>query len=107
MRFAAGQRCRRLAQPQVTQPDVIQHAQTVRNLRHFAKERDRLAHRHAQHFVNVLAAITNVENLLFEPRSFALFTNQLDVGEKLHLHRDRAVALTNLATAARKIERKV
>ena len=96
-----------MAQPQVTQSDFIQHAQTVRNLRHFAKEADRLAHSHAQHFVNVLAAITNVENLLLESRSFALLANQFDVGEKLHLHCDRAVALANLTTPAGKIEREV
>src|SRR6185503_43147 len=101
------QRRRGLAQPQVTEPDVIQYAQAVRDLLHFTKETDRLANSHVQHFVNILPAITNVENLLLEARAFALLAHQLDVGKKLHLHGDRAVALANLAAPAWKIEREV
>jgi hypothetical protein len=55
----------------------------------------------------ILAAITHVQNLLFETRAFALFANQLDVSEKLHLHGDGAVALANVTTAAGQVERKV
>src|SRR5688572_27036201 len=102
--FTTGKRRRRLAQPQITKTHIVQHAQAVRDLRHFAEERDRLAHGHAQHFVNVLAAVANVENLLFESRALALFTHQLDVGEKLHLDRHRSVTLADLATPAGKIE---
>src|SRR5688572_7560388 len=101
LRFTARQRCRRLAQSQVTKPDIVEYAQTVRNLRHLAEERDRFTHRHAQHFVYILAAITNVEDLLFEARPFALFTNQLDVREKLHLDGDRSITLANLTTSTR------
>ena len=57
--------------------------------------------------MNVLAAITHVEDLLLESRSFTLFTNQFHVGKELHLDSDSAVALANLATAARKIKREV
>src|SRR6185503_2843972 len=107
LRFAAGQRRRRLAQPQVAQPNVIQNTQAIRNLLHFTKETDRLAHSHVQHFVNILAAITNVENLLFETRAFAFFAHQLHVSKKLHLNGDCSVALANLAAPTRKIEREV
>ncbi len=105
--FTARKGCGRLAQTQIAESDVVQHAQAIGDLRHFTKERDRLAHCHTEHFVNVLAAITNVENLLLETRAFALFANQFNVREKLHLNRNRAVSLTDLTTPARKIERKV
>src|SRR5687767_1055042 len=107
LRFTAGQRGRRLAQPEIPETDLVQHAQTVRDLRHFAKEVDCFAHRHVEHFVNVLAAISHVENLLLESCALALLANQLDVREKLHLDSHSAVTLANLATPARKIEREV
>src|SRR4029078_2293985 len=91
--FTAGERRRRLAQTQITETDVVQHTQTVRDLRHFTEERDCLAHSHAEHFVYVLAAITNVEDLLFETCAFALFADELDVRAQLHLHPDCARSL--------------
>src|SRR4029079_439117 len=105
--FTAGQRCCRLAQTQITETDVVEYTQPVRDLRHFTKERDRFAHGHAEHLVHILAAITNVENLLLETRAFTFFAVQFHVGEELHLDCHGAVALTNLTTAARKIEREV
>src|SRR5262249_11474727 len=98
--FAAGKRGRRLAQSQIAQANLIQHSQTVRDLVHITEEGDGLAHRHLQHVMNVLAAITHVENLLFEPGAFAFFANQFYVWEELHLNRDRAVPLTDLTTSS-------
>ena len=57
--------------------------------------------------MDVLAAITHVEYLLFEARAFALFTDEFDVGEKLHLDRHRAVALTDFTATAGHVERKM
>src|SRR5437764_452742 len=98
LRFTARKRRRRLAQAKITQAYFIQHAQTICDLIYVAEEGDRLAHSHVQNIVNVLAAITHVEDLLFEARAFAFFADEFDVREKLHLDRDRAVALTNFAT---------
>ena len=105
--FAARKRRRRLAQPQISQTNIIEYLQRFVILVTSRKKADRFAHRHIQNFVNVLAAITNVQNLLFKPRAFAFFANQFDVGEKLHLNRYRAVALANVAASARQIEGEV
>src|SRR5207253_11405778 len=107
LRFAAGKRGCRLPQTQVTKSDFVHHAQAIRNPRHLAKEGDRFANRHVQYVVNVLAAITNVQHLLLETRALAFFANQFDIGEKLHLNGDGAVALANFTTAAGHIKRKV
>ena len=102
--FTARQRRRRLAQAKIIKPNFIQHPQTICDPIYVAEEGDRFAHSHVQHIVNVLAAITHVEHLLLEARALALFAYELDVREKLHLDRDRAVALTNFASPARHIE---
>ena len=58
LRFAAGERVQRLAQPDVTEPDFIQDVEAVANLFRFSdlrEELDRLAHRHLEDVVNGLA----------------------------------------------------
>ena len=54
--------------------------------------------------MNVFAFIADVENLRLIARAFAVFTNEFDVGEKLHLHGHGAVALARLTAAARDIK---
>src|SRR5687768_11474644 len=51
--------------------------------------------------------MAHLENARFESLPIALFAYQLDIGEKLHLDRHRAIALARLAAPARYIERKV
>ena len=63
--------------------------------------------RQVQNFVNVLAAIAHFQDLRLVARAFALFADQFDIGEKLHLHGDRAVALAGFAASAGDIEGKV
>src|SRR3977135_1734838 len=96
LRLAARQRGSRLAQTLLAEPPLAQHAQTVYDPGHVAKENHCLAHGHRQHIVDVLAAITDIQDLLFEASALALFTDQLDIGEELHLDRDFAVTLANL-----------
>ena len=60
-----------------------------------------------QHFMNILAAIADLEDLRLVARAFAFFTDQLHVGEELHFHRNRTVALAGFATAAGNIEREM
>jgi hypothetical protein len=54
--------------------------------------------------VNILPVILYFQDAALEARSPAFFANQFDIRQKLHLHRDRAVALARLATASRHIE---
>src|SRR5712671_105434 len=57
--------------------------------------------------MNILAPVSDFEHLRLVARPFALFANQFNVGEKLHLHRNRAVPLTGLAPAPGNVEGKV
>ena len=107
LRFAAGERGRRLSQPQVAEPHFFQHPQLLHDLRDLGEELQRLLHRQVEHFVNVLAAIANLQHLRLVARALALLANQFDVGQELHLDRDRAVALAGFAAAAGNVEGKV
>ena len=57
--------------------------------------------------MNILSAIAHFEDAAFEARAAAFFADQFDVGEKLHLDGDGAVALTGFAAAAGHVERKM
>ena len=71
------------------------------------EERDGLVHGQLQHFVNVQPVVADVEDAALEARAFALVADQLDIGQKLHLHRDGAVALAGFAASARNVEREM
>ena len=53
LRFAAGKRGGRLPEPQVAQPDIVQHLQALHQAGRRVEEIHRLAHRELQHFVDV------------------------------------------------------
>src|ERR1700719_1025256 len=57
--------------------------------------------------MNIFAAIADLEHPGLVTGSFALLADQLDVGEKLHLDRNRTVTLASLAAAAWNVEREV
>src|SRR5260370_17381741 len=57
--------------------------------------------------MNILAAIADLEHPGLVTRSFAFLADQLDVREKLHLHRNRTVSLASLAAAAWNVEGEV
>ena len=57
--------------------------------------------------MNVFAFIADIENLRLVARAFAVFANQFDVGEELHLHRHGAVALARLTATAGNIKTEV
>ena len=57
--------------------------------------------------MNVFATVPYLEHCWFVARSLTLLANELNVRQKLHLHRDRAVALASLAAPSRDVERKM
>ena len=71
------------------------------------KEVDRFAHGQLQNFVDVQTVVVDFENARLVARSFAFLADQFDIGEELHLHRDRAVALADFAAAAGNVEREM
>src|SRR5207248_2136746 len=56
---------------------------------------------------DVLAAIAHVQNLRLEARALALLADEFNICEKLHLDRDRAVALAHVAAPAGHVEGEV
>src|SRR5512147_1046497 len=57
--------------------------------------------------MNVLALIANGEHLRLVTRAFALFADEFDVGEELHLDGNGAVALAGFAASAGDVEGEV
>src|SRR5271169_1626200 len=107
LRFAAGERSRRLPQPQVAKADFVQHAQLFREPRNLGKELKRFANREVQDFMNVLAFVVDFKHLRLVASALTFVADQLHVGQKLHFNRNRAVTLAVFAASARYIERKM
>ena len=76
-------------------------------LRRRGKERQRLLHRQLQHFVNVEAVVSDFQNAGLEAGALAVVADQFDVGQELHLHGDRAVALAGFAASSGNVEGKM
>src|SRR5262249_31127007 len=102
-----GKRRPGLAEAQIAQTDLVEDLQFRSDSRNVNEEGERFADSHLQDVVNVLAVIMDFEDAAFVTRAAAFFADKFDIGEKLHLHGDGAVALTSLAAAAGDIERKV
>src|SRR5437899_11220318 len=73
LRLAARQRCRRLAEPQVAEANLVEHLEPPQHLRRTAEEGERFAYRKVEHLVNGPAAIAHFENLRLEALAVALF----------------------------------
>ena len=107
LRLSARQRRRRLAEPQVAEPDLVEHLQAPQHFRRAAEEGQRLADGEVEHLMNRTAAVPDFEHLRLEPLAVALIAGHEDVGEKLHLDADFAFALARFAAAAGHVEREV
>ena len=107
LRFAARERRGRLPEPQVPESDVVEHFEPVHQLRRRVEELHRFAHGELQGFVDVAAVVLDLEDAALVARAAAVFADELDVGEELHLDGDGAIALARFAAAARDVEREM
>ena len=57
--------------------------------------------------MDIQAIVFNVQNTALEPRTLAFITDQFHIGQKLHFHRHRAIALTRFTASARHVEREM
>jgi hypothetical protein len=105
LRLAAGKRCRRLAELDVTQTNIEQRLQLARDRRYRLEEGVCLLDRHRQYFVDVLALVLHLERLAVVTLAVADIAGNIHVGQEVHLDLDQAVALTCLAAAALDVER--
>src|SRR5438128_5258098 len=91
--------------------DIVQ-ADAVQRLEGFADARDGLEEfsgyldGHIEHVGDALALEQDFERLAVVAFSFAGIAGNVDVGQKMHLDLDDAVALAGFAAAALDIERK-
>ena len=107
LRLAAGERGRRLPQPQIAETNFVQHAQFVRDFGGIGEMVHPLTDRHLQNFVNIFTAIANFQDLGFEALALALLAHQFDIRQELHFHHNRAVTLASLAASTGDVEGKM
>src|SRR5436305_141978 len=80
LRFAAGERGRRLTELDVTQSDVEQRGKLARNGRHRLEKLVRLLDGHRQDIMNVPVLVADVECLAVVPLPMAHIAGNINVG---------------------------
>ena len=105
LRLATRQRRRRLAEPDVAQPHVVERLQAPADLRDVREELERLLDRHLEHVGDRLALEPDVEGLAVVALAVALLARHVDVGQEVHLDLDLPVAAADLAAPALDVER--
>ena len=98
-----------MPQLDVAEPDILQGLQPADNFRLLrplvlAKELDGLVYGHLEDVVDVCAAIFHVEDVLPEAFPVASLAFEGDVGHKLHLDGNLALALALFAASAFLVE---
>ena len=104
LRLAAGQRRRLLADMDVVEADAAQQRQHVAHPRHRLEEFQRLLDRHVEHVGDGFALEQHLQRLAVVALALADVAGDVDVGQKMHLDLDDAVALAGLAAAALDVE---
>src|SRR5215469_4434503 len=105
--LATGESGGGLAEPEVAEPDFVEHFEAGGDLRLRREELQRFANREAKNLVNVFVAIANVKNAALVSSAAAFFADEFDIGKESHFDGDGAVALAGLAPSAGNVEGKV
>jgi hypothetical protein len=95
-----------LTELDVTETDVLQRAQLVRNRREVLQQRERLVDGEIEYVGDRLAAVFDLESFTVVAAPFALLARDVHVRQKVHLNRNDAVPLARLATSSLDVERK-
>ena len=102
--LAAGQLGGGLAQLHIAQAHLLQGFQAVIDAGQVLEEGQGLVHRHLQHVIDALALIAHLQGLPVIPAALTHLAGHIDVGQKVHLDLDEAVAGAGLAPAAPGVE---
>src|SRR5690554_772545 len=102
--FATGQCSCTLAQPDIGQADVNQCLQTACQSRDGVKEYTGFLDGHAQHFVDGLALVADIQRFTVVALALANVTRYIDVRQEVHFHLDHAVTLAGFAAATLDVE---
>src|SRR5215831_13816658 len=104
LRFAARERRRRLAEPQITKPDLLQLPERLAEFLFARKEADRFVDGELENLVDVAAVHANVEHRGLESLAAAFVAGHEHVRHEHHLDLEIAGALARFAAAARDVE---
>ena len=104
LRLAAGQRRRRLAEPQVAESDLLQLPERLAELLLVREEADRLVDRELEHVGRCSCRVLHVEHFGLEPLAAAVVAWDEHVGHEHHLDLEVARALARLAASAGDVE---
>ena len=102
--FAAGERRARLAERQVSQPDVVQRIEPSQDPRHGVEERAALVDAHLQHVADRLPLEADFQRLTVEPLAAAFLAGDVQVGQEVHREPALAQALAGFAPAPLGVE---
>ena len=105
LRLAARQGRRRLPEPDVVEPDVVEGLELLAHRRDGLEEGERLPHGHLQDLGDVPALVADLERLPVVALALAHLARHVHVGEEVHLDLHQPVALAGLAPAALDVER--
>ena len=104
MRLAAGQRGGLLADMDVAEADAVQQREHVAHARHHLEKFERFLDRHVEHVGDRLALEQHLQRFAVVALALADVAGDVDVGQKVHLDLDDAIALAGLAAAAFDVE---
>src|SRR5262245_13918512 len=102
--FAARESSRLLADMDVVEADAVQELEYAAHPRHRLEEIERLLDRHVEHVGDRLALEQHLERLAVVALALADVAGDVDIGQKVHLDLDHAVALAGFATPALDVE---
>ena len=98
LRFATGQRRRVLAEANVGKSNVHECVQLLRDHWYVLEKYGGIFNRHLQHFVDVLALVTQLESFAVVALAAANIAPNVHVGQEMHFDLNDAVALASFAT---------
>ena len=104
LRLTARERRSGLAQAHIAQANVIQGLELALDLRNVPKESKRLGNAHVEHVRDGFATIGNLERLAVITLAAANLAGHINIGKKVHLDLDLAIALARLAATAAHIK---
>src|SRR5437764_1840637 len=107
LRFTAGKRIERLAEPQITEPDFIEDIERIAEFFRFADQREKLngfMNSQLEHVGNRLLGQLHPQNVRLKTAAFAFGAANVKIAQELHLDLFEPGAAAAFATAAAGVE---
>jgi len=102
--FSAGKGCGRLAQMDVSQPDVVEGLEFSFDGRDAFEEVERFFDCHVEDIGDGMASVLDLQSLSIVALALTDFAGDVDVGEEMHLDLDDAVTFARLAPSSFDVE---